>query len=270
MYGTDEERLVRHAGVARCGPETGGAVVHHVDITDRKLYEQQLARQALRDPLTGLANRALLSDRLDGSARAVRVRGPPSVGLLLLDLDRFNHRQRRSRPRRPATTCSWPSPPGSASSSAPGATVARLGGDEFVVLCEGSRSDQVPAALAERIVDTRSANRSVHVDGEPLTVTMSIGVALGNRTTSGDDLLRRCRRRHAPRQATTAATDSSSSTSACTPRAFTRLSVEAELRRAIERDEFRLYYQPIVEMRSGRGRRRRSALALAHPTPRLC
>src|SRR4029077_2762660 len=68
---------------------TGGAIVHHLDITDRKVYEQQLARQAIRDPLTGLANRALLTDRLEGALARARPRAS-TVALLVLDLDRFN------------------------------------------------------------------------------------------------------------------------------------------------------------------------------------
>src|SRR4029079_4863331 len=91
VYGFDNEHEERWfvMQVSPLRTETGGAVIYHVDITDRKQYEQQLARHALRDSLTGLANRALLSDRLDGALARSGAR-PPSVGLLLLDLDRFN------------------------------------------------------------------------------------------------------------------------------------------------------------------------------------
>jgi diguanylate cyclase (GGDEF)-like protein/PAS domain S-box-containing protein len=261
VYGTDDE----HWFVMRASPlrtETGGAIVHHVDITDRKLYEQQLARHALRDSLTGLANRALLSDRLDGALARSGAR-TPSVGLLLLDLDRFNivndglghaagddllvavsARLRKLVP--------------------PGATVARLGGDEFVVLCEGLTSDQSAGALADRIVNAFAAPLR-EVEGERLTVTMSVGVALGNRTTSGDELLRRAgaAMHHAKRRGRNRFEFFDK---VLHSGAFTRLSVEAELHRAIERDEFRLYYQPIIDMRTGAVDGVEALLRWRHPT----
>ena len=146
----------------------------------------------------------------------------------------------------------------------PGATVARLGGDEFVVLCEGLTSDQSAGALADRIVNAFSAPLR-DVAGEPLTVTMSIGVALGNRTTSGDELLRRAgaAMHHAKRRGRNRFEFFDKLLHSG---AFTRLSVEAELHRAIERDEFRLYYQPIVEMRTGAVDGVEALLRWRHPT----
>ena len=146
----------------------------------------------------------------------------------------------------------------------PGATVARLGGDEFVVLCEGLTSDQGAGALADRIVNAFSAPLR-DVAGEPLTVTMSIGVALGNRTTSGDELLRRAgaAMHHAKRRGRNRFEFFDKLLHSG---AFTRLSVEAELHRAIERDEFRLYYQPIVEMRTGAVDGVEALLRWRHPT----
>jgi diguanylate cyclase (GGDEF)-like protein len=264
VYGFDKEHEERWfvMQVSPLRTETGGAVIYHVDITDRKKYEQQLARHALRDSLTGLANRALLSDRLDGALARSGAR-TPSVGLLLLDLDRFNivndglghaagdellvavsARLRKLVP--------------------PGATVARLGGDEFVVLCEGLTGDQAAGALADRIVNAFSAPLR-EVAGETLTVTMSIGVALGNRTSTGDELLRRAgaAMHHAKRRGRNRFELFDKLLHAG---AFTRLSVEAELHRAIERDEFQLDYQPIVDLRTGAIDGVEALLRWRHPT----
>ena len=98
IYGPDEERwfMLR---VSPLRTATGGAIVHHLDITDRKVYEQQLARQAIRDPLTGLANRALLADRLEGALARAASTGVD--GCLAGARPRpLQHRQRRPRPRR--------------------------------------------------------------------------------------------------------------------------------------------------------------------------
>ena len=261
VYGADEERWFMMR-VSPLQTATGGAVVHHLDITDRKVYEQQLARQALRDPLTGLANRALLTDRLEGAIARPRPRAS-TVALLLVDLDRFNivndglghavgddllvsvaSRLRKLVP--------------------PGATVARLGGDEFVVLCEGLRVDLEAGALAERIVNAFNVPLQ-EVGGEPLTITVSIGVALGNRKTNGDELLRRAdaAMHHAKQQGRKRFEffDKRMHSGA-----FTRFSVEAELHRAIERFEFKLDYQPIVNLRTGTVEAVEALLRWEHPT----
>ena len=249
-------------GCHRCAPATGGAIVHHVDITDRKVYEQQLARQAIRDPLTGLANRALLADRLEGALARARPRAS-TVALLVLDLDRFNivndglgHAAGDDLLVAAAARLRKLVPPG--------ATLARLGGDEFVVLCEGLRIDQAAGALAERIV--LAFNEPLgEVEGESLTVTVSIGVALGNRKTNGDELLRRAdaAMHHAK---TRGRNRFEFFDKRLHSGALTRLSVEAELHRAIERHEFQLDYQPVVDLRTGAIDAVESLLRWKHPT----
>jgi diguanylate cyclase (GGDEF)-like protein len=228
--------------------ETSGVIVHHYDITDRKRYEQQLTRQALRDPLTGLANRALLADRLDGALRRTRS-GSPAVGILLLDLDRFS-----------VVNDGLGYEAGDAVLVAvsarlrelvrPGDTVARLAADEFVVLCEGLQGAQELGALAGRLVAAFADPLPATTDSEPITVTTSIGIALGERDASGDTMLR---------QADAAmhhAKDHGRSRfeffdKRVHDRALTRLGIEAELRRAVDNGEFRVVYQPIVDLASG-------------------
>lgn len=123
-------------------------VVDHVeDITERKAFEAQLQHQALHDPLTGLPNRALLTDRVDRALHAA-VRSRQPVAVLFLDLDRFK-----------TVNDSYGHHAGDAvlviaarrleAALRPGDTVARNGGDEFVVLCDDCTVEQA-VATAER------------------------------------------------------------------------------------------------------------------------
>ena len=145
-----------------------------------------------------------------------------------------------------------------------GATLARLGGDEFVVLCEGLRVDHDAAALAERIVNAFNLPLR-EIDGESLTVTVSIGIALGNRKTSGDELLRRAdaAMHHAKRRGRKRFEFFDKRLHSG---AFNRLSVETELHRAIERREFQLDYQPIIDLRTGAVESVEALLRWRHPT----
>lgn len=235
-----------------------GAVVAMHDITERKVFEAQLEHQAFHDPLTGLPNRSLFMDRL-GHALVRARRGPGSVAVLFLDLDNFKvindslgHKvgdqllimvsQRLQECVRPEDT------------------VARLGGDEFTVLLEDIESVDDAALVAERIeghlkapfaLSGHNAIRTGSLEGRELFVTTSIGVALQTAAHEHpDDLLRnadiamyeakgRGKARYAlfePRMKA---------------RAREHLRIETELRRAIEREEFRVYYQPIVNLKSG-------------------
>ena len=153
IYGPDEERwfMLR---VSPLRTATGGAIVHHLDITDRKVYEQQLARQAIRDPLTGLANRALLADRLEGALAASASTG--ADGRLAGARPRpFQHRQRRPRPRRgrrPARGRRGPAPQARTSRRHAGASRWR----RVRRALRRAHRDQAAGALAERIVNVFS------------------------------------------------------------------------------------------------------------------
>ncbi|MEX1007840.1 MAG: EAL domain-containing protein [Acidimicrobiia bacterium] len=242
----DDERWF----VMRVSPlrtETGGVVVHHVDITDGKRYEEQLARQALHDPLTGLANRALLADRLEGALGRARPR-TASVGVLLLGLDRFNVvndglGHAAGDDLLVAVSARL------LELALPGDTVARLSGDEFVVLREGLHGEQEPGALAKRLVDAFAAPLR-EANGEPITVTVSVGIALGDRKASGDELLRHAdaAMHHAKERGRNRFEFFDKRLHA---RALTRLGIETELHHAIDHGAFRLVYQPIIDLCSG-------------------
>jgi diguanylate cyclase (GGDEF)-like protein/PAS domain S-box-containing protein len=142
------------------------------DITERKAAEARLAHQALHDPLTGLPNRTLFSDRMM-VARA-RLRRGGTIGILFCDLDGFkdiNDRYGHETGDRVLAEGA-----GRLSSVVrPSDTIARLGGDEFAILCEGI-DERGAVAVADRISDALKA--PIRVPAGPLTIGASIGIVI--------------------------------------------------------------------------------------------
>jgi diguanylate cyclase (GGDEF)-like protein len=169
-------------------PDVGGIVINARDTSDRRRLEEELAWQAYHDPLTGLPNRRLFLDRLDGALARAR-RSGLDVALLFIDLDDFKaindalgHRGGDDVLAAVAQRL--------LGAVRPGDTVARLAGDEFTVVLEGVPSLEEAQAIATRIDDALAYPASVF--GAPVALSASIGVAL---TTDGrgsvDELLRR-------------------------------------------------------------------------------
>jgi diguanylate cyclase (GGDEF)-like protein/PAS domain S-box-containing protein len=217
------------------------------DITDRKQAEEQLAHLAYHDPLTGLANRTLFMTRLEqGLARAVR--NQPSLALLYLDLDDFKivndslgHRTGDSllvEAARRLRAC-----------VRPGDTVARLGGDEFTVLLEGIEDTPDAVLVAHRILE--ALREPYTLDGHKVVATPSVGVVMGNQGRDAKELLR-----YADLAMYRAKRNGKARYEAFTPimheDVMQRLQLESDLRRAIEKGEFQLWYQPIIELTTGR------------------
>lgn len=224
-----------------------GIVLNGRDITERKRLEEQLLHQAFHDPLTGLPNRALFADRLAlALARAERRGG--MVALLFLDLDRFKivndslgHTvgdQLLQQVGARLGEC-----------LRPGDTVARLGGDEFTMLLEDVARTEDAVDIAERVL--AALRRPFTLGGREFVVTGSIGVtarAAGRRGPA--DLLREADialyQAKAEGRARVVCFDA-----VMDARAVARLGLETDLRRAVERGEFRLHYQPVVELATG-------------------
>ncbi len=173
-----------------------GAVVAMHDVTEQKLNEERLAELALRDPLTGLANRTLLAERLqqaiDGLASQVPSgSGESSLGIavFLLDLDEFKEINDElghdvgddmliAVARRLAAIVR------------PSDTVARLGGDEFVVVCDIESGEGEMVRIGERI--SAALARPYRIDGRTLTALASVGgVYVDNPETDPSKLLSR-------------------------------------------------------------------------------
>jgi diguanylate cyclase (GGDEF)-like protein len=154
---------------------------------ERGRSEQQLADRALHDDLTGLPNRVLFLDRLI-SALAQTDRLDSQVGIFFLDLDgfkgvndRLGHLAGDALLRAMAgRLLGW---------VRPGDTVSRFGGDEFTVLVREVAGSEEAALIAERL--TEAVRSPVSLEGEEVSLTPSIGIALGDSTEKPEDLLDR-------------------------------------------------------------------------------
>ena len=236
-----------------------------VEITKRKHAEEQLLHSALNDSLTGLPNRTSFFDRVDLALERARGRDKAPFAVLFLDLDRFKlindgyghqagdrllveiaHRLRRA--------------------VRPGDTVARLGGDEFTVLIPDIQGHEEAISVARRIHDALS--KPFQVGDQEIFTTASTGIAISSpRYDNPDEILRDAdiamyhakaegRARHSMYDET------------MHPLVLSQLHMENDLRRALERKEFRLHYQPIVDTSSGGVYRLRGTLAVATPRSR--
>ncbi|MFQ5857552.1 MAG: putative bifunctional diguanylate cyclase/phosphodiesterase, partial [Anaerolineae bacterium] len=233
-----------------------------VDITDRKRAEEQLLHDAFHDALTGLPNRALFVDRMIQAIERAKRHEEYMFAVLFLDLDRFKvvndslgHTigdELLIAIARRLEVCLRAID-----------TVARLGGDEFVLLVEDIEDVSDATRVAERVQEELRLPFNLH--GHEVFTTASIGIVLS--TTGYDrpeEILRdadiamyRAKVRGKARYELfdTAMRD----------RAVARLELETELRRAIERQEFRVHYQPIVSLAAGRIAGFEALLRWQHP-----
>jgi diguanylate cyclase (GGDEF)-like protein/PAS domain S-box-containing protein len=229
-------------------PTIGGVVVNYRDVTERKTFEEQLRYQAFHDPLTSLPNRALLMDRLEHAlARMERHEKPAAV--LFLDLDNFKL-VNDSLGHEAGDKLLFSVAQRLRECLRAEDTAARFGGDEFTILLE----DLVDASDAMRVADKIAcALREPFVlEGREVFVTTSIGIALGRSAHERPtDLLRDADvalyRAKASGKATYKVFDADMNIMA-----LERLNLDADLRRAIERREFSVYYQPQLELSTRR------------------
>ncbi len=233
-----------------------------VDVTDRKLLAEQLLHHAFHDALTGLANRTLFIERVTHTlARAGRV--PTAHAVLFLDLDNFKkvndslgHAAGDDLLRGVAQRL--------VSSVRGSDTVARLGGDEFAILLEDLVQQDHAFTTTERILET--LREPILVQGKEVFVGASIGIALlGRKVDSADTLLRNAdiAMYEAKRQGRGGYVVFSDGMDTATRH---RLELEADLYRAIGRDELVAMYQPTVEVGTGRIIGAEALVRWQHPT----
>ena len=242
--------------------EIGGIVLNARDVTERTALQAQLSHRAFHDELTELPNRALLLERL-GHALARGTRTGRQTAVLFIDLDDFKvvndslgHRvgdQLLVAVAERLTGC-----------MRPGDTAARIGGDEFVVLVEDLVRRADAEGVGERVAEELRA--PFVLQGRQVFVGASIGIAVGgvNEFVAPDDLLRQADvAMYTAKNRGRGQSVVYDSTMDAQP--MKRLEMEADLRRALERQEFRLHYQPIVELTTGRVTGVEALLRWEHP-----
>ena len=227
-------------------PMVQGIVLNTRDVTERRNIEEQYMHQAFHDSLTDLANRSLFLFQV-GHALARGTRHAQPVTVLFLDLDNFKTvndslgHQAGDRllvdAARRLAACVRDSD-----------LIARLGGDEFAVLVEESESEDEVLLVAERIANALAT--PFLLNNKEVFVSASIGIARTNAGDTADELVR-----NADVAMYIAKTRGKGRYVLFEPEmhsaALQRLDTEADLRKAIDRDEFYLEYQPIVMLETG-------------------
>lgn len=243
-------------------PSVAGMVGNLRDVTERRLFEQQLEYQARTDALTQLPNRRAFLERLDISLRQAAA-DDQSVAVLFLDVDRFKlvndslghevgDRLLVEIARRLRDTLR------------PGDTVARFGGDEFTVLLEDIRSARDAVAVADRI--DRAVREPILVGGRELVCTSSVGIAVAmGGDSQPDDLLR---------EADLAMYMAKEKGRSCyevydefsQPAMIERLELEADLWHAVDSDALSVHFQPDVALADHRIVTLEALVRWEHPT----
>ena len=219
------------------------------DITERKRIEERLRYNAFHDTLTGLPNRSLFLDRLEHAIARSQRHSNYEFAVLLLDLDRFkrvndslghlagDHLLKKIASR--LQEC-----------LRPGDTIARFGGDEFMVLLEKIEESKDVIEIAQRV--RAELAWPFVLEGHEVFTTASIGIVLSSAEGDiAEDFLR-----NADIALYRAKSQSGAHyqifDDAMHAQAVAHLQLEMALRRAIERQELRIYYQPIVSLTSGK------------------
>ena len=249
--GDDGRRIflrVNAAPVRDPAGEISAAVLTFNDVTERKLEEERLAHQAFHDPLTRLPNRRLLTEHLERALAHARRQPDYSFAVMFLDLDRFKvindslgHQIGDRLLVEVADRLK-----GLLRSED---IVARLGGDEFVILSTDIREMQEITHVADRIHD--EFQRGFDFDGQPVFTTTSIGIALSHAQYGDPEEILR--------DADTAMYRAKKSRSrfeifdpAMHEQLVRLLKLENDLRGALDRQEFEVYYHPILSTADNR------------------
>jgi diguanylate cyclase (GGDEF)-like protein/PAS domain S-box-containing protein len=268
---TDERRYLRPDGsivwalshVTLVRDEAGTPQYFYMqlqDITGRKRMEEELAHQALHDTLTGLPNRALLTDRLYQALAGSRRRGL-QMGVIFLDVDHFKvvndslgHTSGDQMLRHAADRI--------ASAIRPGDTVARFGGDEFVIVCDDVTVLETEQ-IAERVL--AAVNQPCVIGEQEMVVTASLGIAVADANATPESLVR----------------DSDAAMYRAKERGRDRIELFDEglhskverrrattsaLRQALDHGELTVHYQPVVDLTTGAMVSTEALLRWEHPT----
>jgi Amt family ammonium transporter len=230
------------------GGQPQGIVYIYQDISERKAFEEQITHQAFHDALTGLPNRSLFADRLDRALTRARRRGDYQYAVLMIDLNKFKgindtlgHQagdQLLVEVSRRLMACVRSMD-----------TVARLGGDEFAVILEELKSKKEVMAVVDRI--GAALGKPCMLCGTTVTPGASVGIVLRTRDyQSPEDILRDAD--IAMYRAKESGRPSMIFDRRMHQEILDAISLEADLRAALDRGELLLHYQPIVDVQTGR------------------
>ena len=229
---------------------------------DRSRERNRLAYQATHDALTGLASRVVLRDHIELALARMR-RSEASVAVLFADLDNFKiindslgHRVGDALLREISRRL--------LALVRPGDTVARLGGDEFVVLCGDLPGSQGADVVAGRMLAVLA--EAVRVDGHEFYVTASVGIALASGPEDEPDLLIENADAAMYRAKANGGNQYQAFDETMRSGAATRLATRTSLRQALDRHDFHVYYQPTVDLVTGRLRGVEALVRWDHPT----
>ncbi len=246
------------------GPKYLIAVIE--DVTERKKAEQRIAFMAHHDALTGLANRAALVQRIDEAAARQRRSAEPFT-VLLLDLDRF--KQVNDTLGHLAGDAMLTEVAGRLKSLLRETDVlARLGGDEFAIIqAGGTDQHQAAMSLAERIIEM--IGKPFHIDGGDITIGTSIGIALAPENEPNSDTLLKMADLALYRAKSAGRNGYCFFDPEMSKVASARHEIENDLRRAIQQNELRLRYQPIIDAKTQKICSVEALVRWQHPTKGL-
>jgi diguanylate cyclase (GGDEF)-like protein/PAS domain S-box-containing protein len=234
------------------------------DITEQKVAEDALAHQALHDALTGLPNRALLLDRLD---RALADPRRAAVAVVFMDLDRFKWvNDSISHAAGDELLVAVSARIGSVTRASD--TVARFGGDEFVVVCDQLTSERQLFEVVERL--SGELTKPFVLEGHEVIVTASLGLAVA---PVGEDVESEALIRDADTAMYRAKEKGRARVEifdeAMRERASERIEVQGDLRLGLHHGQLKPWFQPVVDVRTGRVVGCEALARWLHPTKGL-
>ena len=229
--------------------EAVGAVIAFRDITERKAFEDELARHAFHDALTGLANRRLFIDHLDHALRRSE-RSNEEHAVLFADIDRFKIIN-DSLGHHAGDQLLVAIAERIRAALRPGDTLARFGGDEFTVLLEGVSGVEDAVGAVERI-GAALRQPIMLPEGHEMVPTLSIGIALTSGKTRDDILHDADVAMYQAKAKGRTGHYEIFDTAAMGARSAERLDLESALRKALDREELEVYYQPLFDINDRR------------------